>query len=263
MIKGAGDIASGIALRLFRARFQVIMTEIATPTAVRRTVSFAPAVTQGRAAVEGVEALLAHTFAQARAIAANGNIAVCVDPDARCVDELKPDAVVDAILAKRNINTRITDAPVVIGVGPGFYAGVDCHAVIETQRGHTLGRAFYTGGALPNSGVPGNIGGYTTERLLRAPKDGLFMPCAQIGAHVQAGEIVAYVDGQPVRCQIEGVLRGLLQEGVITHAGMKCGDVDPRCKREHCASISDKALAVGSGVLEALLHYFPGNTTSQ
>jgi len=162
--------------------------------------------------------------------------------------------VVDAILAKRNLGTRITDAPVVIGVGPGFTAGTDCHAVVETMRGHTLGRAIYHGSALPNTNIPGLIGGYAGERVLRAPADGVFHQLLDIGAAVKAGDVAGEVNGIPMRCTIDGVVRGILPEGTPVHKGMKSGDVDPRCRPEYCTTASDKALAVGGGVLEALLH---------
>lgn len=177
------------------------------------------------------------------------------DPAGACREALHPNAVVDAILAKRNLGTRITDAPVVIGIGPGFTAGTDCHAVVETMRGHTLGRVIYDGTALPNTNIPGLIGGYAGERVLRAPADGVFHQILNIGDEVKAGDIAGEVDGQPMRCTIGGVLRGLLADGTPVHKGMKSGDVDPRCRPEYCTTASDKALAVGGGVLEAILHF--------
>ena len=160
----------------------------------------------------------------------------------------------DAILAKRNLGTRITDAPVVVGIGPGFTAGEDCHAVVETMRGHTLGRAIYQGSALPNTNIPGLIGGYAGERVLRAPADGISTQLLDIGAEVKAGDIAGTVGGEPMRCTIDGVLRGILPSGTPVHKGMKSGDVDPRCQPEYCTTASDKALAVGGGALEAILH---------
>ena len=162
--------------------------------------------------------------------------------------------MVDAILAKKNLGTHMDMAPAVIAVGPGFTAGVDCHAAVETMRGHTLGRVLYTGSPIPNTGVPGNIGGYTVERVLRAPASGVFKPCLEIGAMVKAGDVAAMVGDTPMLCTIDGCLRGLLQDGIEVYEGMKCGDIDPRCKPDHCLCASDKALAVGGGVLEALLH---------
>lgn len=195
------------------------------------------------------------SVSETAALTEQGIIAVLVDPAAGCVQELHPDALVDAILAKKNLGTHITDAPIVIAVGPGFTAGVDCHAAVETMRGHTLGRVLYTGSPLPNTGVPGVIGGHAAERVLRAPADGLFEPCREIGDLVETGDTIAYVAGKPMKTTISGCLRGLLQAGVPVHEGMKSGDVDPRGKRENCDTASDKALAVGGGVLEALLHF--------
>jgi len=161
--------------------------------------------------------------------------------------------VVDAILAKRNLGTEITMAPIVIGVGPGFTAGADCHAVVETMRGHTLGRVIWKGTAIPNTGIPGLIGGFAGERVLRAPAEGEFRQLLEIGAQVKEGDIAGTVDGVPMLCTLDGVLRGILADGTPVFKGMKAGDIDPRCKVEHCYTASDKAIAVGGGVLEALL----------
>lgn len=253
VIRGAGDIASGIALRLFRAGMRVVMCDLARPTSIRRTVCFSEAIRLGETHVEGVRGVLCADAAGARAAAAAGDVAVLVDPEAACVRELAPDVLVDAILAKRNLGTARDMAPVVIGVGPGFTAPVDCDAAVETMRGHYLGRVYYEGSPLPNTAVPGLIGGYAGERVMRAPADGVFEPCVEIGAQVTAGDVCATVAGEPMRATIDGVVRGLLQAGVPVHKGMKCGDVDPRCHPEYIESASDKALAVGGGVLEAIL----------
>ena len=253
LIRGAGDLASGIALRLHRAHIRLIMTDIEHPTAIRRTVAFSEAIRTGETTVEGVRACRAETAGAALDLLKEDMIPVLPDAEGRCIAALKPDAVVDAILAKRNLGTCITDAPVVIGVGPGFTAGRDCHAVVETMRGHTLGRVYYEGSALPNTGVPGLIGGFSGERVLRAPADGTFQPLRSIGDQVREGDIAATVNGVPMVCTLTGVLRGILPEGTQVHKGMKAGDIDPRCKMEHCYTASDKALAVGGGVLEALL----------
>lgn len=254
LIRGAGDIATGIALRLYRARFQVVMTDLSRPTAIRRTVCFSQAIVHGETTVEGVRAVFAEVCAAAEQIMAQGDIPVLADPQCDCRTVLRPDALVDAILAKRNLGTALTDAPVVIGIGPGFTAGEDCHAVVETMRGHTLGRVIYEGSALPNTNIPGLIGGYAGERVLRAPDDGVFHTVLEIGAQVRSGDVAGTVNGHPMYCTIDGVLRGLLADGTPVHKGMKSGDVDPRCKVEYCYSASDKALAVGGGVLEAILH---------
>lgn len=254
VIRGAGDIATGIALRLRRAGLEIVMTDLRQPTAIRRTVAFSEAVVHGEAVVEGVTARRVESPAHALEILKEGAVPVLADPGGACIPALKPGAVVDAILAKKNLGTRITDAPVVIGVGPGFTAGTDCHAVVETMRGHYLGRALYEGGAQPNTGIPGLIGGFAGERVLRAPADGTFHRLLNIGAQVKMGDIAAEVNGVAMTCTLDGVLRGILPDGTPVRKGMKSGDIDPRCKLEHCCCASDKALAVGGGVLEAVLN---------
>ena len=251
LIKGAGDLATGVALRLYRSGFTVVMTEIAYPTVVRRTVAFAEAVFEGHTAVEGVEGHLADDAAHVRRLLAQGAIAVIVDPEATVRQELRPALLVDAIVAKRNLHTRISDAPAVVALGPGFVAGRDAHAVVETKRGHTLGRVIFAGEALPNTGVPGEIGGYGAERVLRSPADGILRSDRTIGEQVHAGEIVAYVGDVPVRSSLDGVLRGLLRSGLRVSPGLKLGDIDPRGSGEQCYLVSDKALAIAGGVLEA------------
>lgn len=254
LIRGAGDIASGIALRLRHAGFSIVMTDLPQPTSIRRTVCFSEAILHGEAVVEDVTARFAKLPEQARSIINEGEIAVLADEKGESIRALRPAVVVDAILAKRNIGTRKDDAPAVIGVGPGFTAGEDCHAVVETMRGHTLGRVYYAGGALPNTGIPGNIGGFTLERVLRAPCDGQIRGEKRIGDEVRAGDVCAYVGDTPMCTSISGILRGLLPDGLQVTAGMKSGDVDPRCTLSHCYTVSDKALAIGGGVLEAILH---------
>lgn len=253
LIKGAGDLASGIAVRLHRAGFSIVMTDLIHPTSIRRTVCFSEAIRHGTATVEGITARFAADPNAALRIVQEGDIAVLADPDALCRPTLQPDVVVDAILAKRNLNTTILDAPVVIAIGPGFTAGSDCHAVVETQRGHDLGRVITNGAAAPNTGIPGNISGFTTERILRAPCDGLFTGEVHIGDIVQKGDTVAVVDGRPIVALISGVVRGLLPDGTPVFCGMKSGDIDPRCEVRHCFTVSDKARAIGGGVLEAIL----------
>ena len=253
-IRGAGDLASGIAYRLHQSGFSVVMSDLPIPTSIRRTICFSEAIIQGETTVEGITAVFVKDAEAATQILARGNIAVLADPAGEEARKLHPVAIVDAILAKRNLGTKKTDAPIVVGVGPGFTAGEDCHAVVETMRGHTLGRTYYEGSALPDTGIPGNIGGFTLERLLRAPCDGVFRGVKRIGDVVSAGDICAYVSDQPIITRIPGVLRGLLPDGIAVTANMKSGDVDPRCEVSHCYLISDKALAIGGGVLEAILH---------
>ena len=255
LIRGAGDLASGIALRLHHAHMKIVMTDLPHPTAIRRTVCFSQALLFGTMQVEDVTAERAASVRDIPAILERGNIAVLADPEAKCITRLHPDAVVDAILAKRNLGTRITDAPCVVGVGPGFTAGVDCHAAVETMRGHYLGRVITDGSPIPNTNIPGLIGGFAGERVLRAPAAGIFHQIQDIGAVVKAGDVVGEVAGEPMRCHIDGVLRGILADGTPVHKGMKSGDVDPRGETAYCNTVSDKALAVGGGVLQAVLQF--------
>ena len=235
VIRGAGDLATGIALRLHRAGYQIVMTDLPAPTSIRRTVCFSEAIRLGEMTVEDISARKAETPEEALTLAQSGVVAVLADPAGACIPTLRPGAV--------------------IGVGPGFTVGTDCHAAVETMRGHTLGRALYTGSPLPNTGIPGLIGGRSGERVLRAPADGIFEPRMEIGQLVQEGEIAATVNGKPMRCTLTGCLRGLLQGGLQVHEGMKCGDIDPRGQQANCFTASDKATAIGGGVLEALLHF--------
>lgn len=253
LIRGAGDIASGCALRLRHAGIDVVMTDLPHPTAIRRTVCFSEAIRFGTAQVEDLTARFAASPNAVWPILDRGEIAVLADARGDCVPVLRPDVVVDAVLAKKNLCTKITDAPVVIALGPGFTAGYDCHAVIETMRGHTLGRVILSGSALPNTGIPGVIGGYAAERVLRAPRAGILRTAHEIGDLAEAGEIVAEVDGEPMRAQIAGMIRGLLPDGTPVSDGQKSGDVDPRGASVNFHMVSDKALSVGGGVLEAAL----------
>lgn len=257
-IRGAGDLATGIALRLYRSGFDIIMSDTAVPTTVRRTVAFSPAVYTGETSVEGITGKLCENISMIDTVIESGCIPVIVDPSGEIMKEYKPDVIVDAIIAKTNIGTKITDADIVIGVGPGFEAGVDCHAVVETKRGHNLGRVLWSGSAYPNTGVPGNIGGYTVERIIRATADGVFKAKVNIGDYVKAGDLLAYCDETPVYANIDGIVRGLLQDGVKVKTGMKSGDVDPRAEKEYCFTVSDKASAIGGGVLEAILSKISG-----
>ena len=253
VIKGAGDLASGVAVRLAHCGFSIVMTDLPHPTSIRRTVCFSEAILNGSFTVEDVTAEYACSYDKIAQIHARGHIAVLADPDANCIHVLHPEVVVDAILAKRNLGTKVTDAPVVIALGPGFTAGVDCHVVIETMRGHDLGRVILDGSAEPNTGIPGNISGFTTERVLRSPKGGVFHEIRHIGDLVEKGEVVASVDDETIIAPIPGVIRGLLPTGTPVHAGMKSGDIDPRPIKSHCYTVSDKARAIGGGVLEAIL----------
>lgn len=256
MIRGGGEMASGVAHRLFRAHLKVVMTEIPQPLCVRRTVSFCEALFEKTQEVEGVTARFVASPKECPAVWEEGMIPLLIDPEGVSRDALKPSVIVDAILAKKNIGTHKGDAPLVIGLGPGFWAGKDVDVVIETNRGHDLGRVIYDGPAEPDTGVPGDIAGVGTQRVLRAPRDGVFRPVKQIGEIVDVGETVAWVEDEPATATISGVLRGLLREGTTVQKGLKSGDVDPRGKRGNCFTISDKARAIGGGVLEAILVHF-------
>ena len=261
-VKGAGDLATGVIHRLSLAGFVVIATELPEPTVVRRTVAFAEAVTRGKMSVEDVTARLATSLQDIQATLAGGLVPIVVDPDGTLPRQMHPSVLIEATLSKYNSGVTMDDAPIVIALGPGYEAGKDVHAVIETNRGHNLGRVYLRGCAESNTGVPGAIGGYTIERLLRAPCAGALYGVRQIGDLVQAGETVAVVrtneisdnETAPVVATISGILRGLMRDGLHVSSGMKVGDIDPRAAREHCFTISDKSRAVAGGVLEAILH---------
>ncbi len=254
LFKGAGEMGTGVASRLFRANFKnIVMLETASPLAVRRKVSFCEAVHDHTMQVEGIEAVSVSDESEIRAAWAEEKIAVRVDPKWESIRELKPAVVVDAILAKRNLGTSVTDASLVIALGPGFIAGKDCHVVVETNRGHHLGRLIATGTAEANTGIPGRIGGYTSERVLRSPSEGFFVPEKHLGSTVHRGDVVGRVGNAEVTAQIDGILRGLIRPNAAVTVGLKIGDVDPRGHGDYCDTISDKARALGGAVLEAIL----------
>jgi xanthine dehydrogenase accessory factor len=234
-----------------------MVTELAQPMCVRRAVSFAEAVYAGKCTVEGVTARLVNDPMLGMANAAMGEVPVVVDAADDVVERMQPPIVVDARVAKRNLGTRIDEAPLVIAVGPGFEAGVDCHAVIETLRGHNLGRAYWEGGAEADTGQPEPVQGRADERVLRAPADGIFAGLKAIGDSVQAGDALARVGDDTILAPFAGVVRGLIHDGVPVTAGLKVGDLDPRGVREYCFLISDKARSIGGGVLEAVLAGMP------
>ncbi len=203
--------------------------------------------------VEGIEAVRSRGKEEVFEAWRSGKIAVCADPKWEGLRDLQPDIVVDAILAKRNLGTNIWEAPLVIALGPGFTAGLDCHVVVETNRGHNLGRLIYKGRAEADTGIPGNIGGYTRERVLRSPADGPFIADKKIGDTVLKGEVIGRVGGKPVVAEIDGVLRGLIRPDFPATSGLKIADIDPRGDGNYCYTISDKARALGGSVLEAIL----------
>lgn len=255
IIRGGGDLATGVAIRLFRAGFSVVVLEIDHPTVIRLPVSFARAVYEGKAVVEEVEAVLIPSWEKAEDIIKQRKIPVLIDHEGYCIEKFSPDVLVDAIMAKRNLGTKINQAPLVIGLGPGFTAGEDVDVVIETKRGHNLGRVVYNGQAEPDTGVPGEVGGESKRRLLRAPAEGKITPLHSIGDIVKAGEVIAEVEGVPLKAEISGVLRGLIYPGSWVTKGMKVGDIDPRGIREYCFTVSDKARSIGGAVLEAICAY--------
>jgi len=258
MLRGGGDLGSGVAHRLHVSGFRVVILETPAPTLVRHTVSFGTAVFTGSIEVEGVVARRVDAADDGAAIArtfAAGEIPVLVDRDAASRTRLLPAIAIDAILAKRPGTSRREDAPLVIALGPGHVAGRDAHAVIETHRGHRLGRVITSGSAAENTGTPGEIGGAAEERVLRAPASGTFRPALRVGDRVGAGDIVGSVAEHAVAARSAGIVRGLLWEGVAIREGAKVGDVDPRADASAIREISDKSRAVAGGVLEAIFRF--------
>lgn len=252
IVRGGGDLATGVIYRLWKANFDVLSLEVPRPMVVRRTVAVAEAVFDGKYQVEDMPIQKIDSIADWKD---KRVIAVRVDPEGESITELSPSLVVDATMMKRYSGTSKEMAPLVLAIGPGFSAPDQVDGVIETKRGHTLGRLITNGAAIPNTGVPGMEMGYTTERLLRAPAEGYVKNVRIIGDHVEAGELVATVNCHDVRAQIKGMLRGLIHPSVKVQRGMKIGDIDPRDIRAHCFSITDKALAIAGGVLEAVMHF--------
>jgi xanthine dehydrogenase accessory factor len=250
LLRGGGDLASGAALRLQRSGIKVVITELAQPLAVRRAVSFAETVYEGRHIVEGVTACLV-TPEQLPAALEADEIPVLVDPNADILlsSFLFP-VVIDARLTKQPPAPLPISVPLHIGLGPGFHAGVNCHAAIETRRSHTLGRVYWNGSTQPDSGQPEG----DPRRVLRAPGDGVLSAKVKIGEHVEEGQVVAVISEQySVVSPLSGMLRGLIRDGIYVTKGLKIGDVDPRDDRSACFLVSDKALAIGGAVLEAIL----------
>lgn len=256
IVKGAGEMASAIAWRLYMANLRrICMLDLDRPLCVRRQVSFCTALESGAAVVEGVRAVAARDWGEIEAAWETQSIPVVSTTDWERIDAPVPDVLIDAILAKRNLGTRKDEARLVIALGPGFTAGVDCHLVIETNRGHDLGRIIASGSAEPNTGVPGDIAGHTDERVLRAPAAGTFNSQRAIGDSVRRNDVIGQVAGHPVTARLDGMLRGLIRPGTAVTAGLKLGDIDPRGKREHCRTISDKARAIAGAALEGVMRY--------
>ncbi len=256
-IKGAGEMASGIAWRLFQSNFKkLFMMETENPLAVRRHVSFCEAVHDGSITVEGVSAQKAENSVGIKSAWSNQCIPVLVDPGWDTIKTMKPLVVIDAILAKKNLGTTKFDAPLVIGLGPGFEAGSDVHMVIETNRGHDLGKIILNGTPEPDTGIPGNIGGHTKQRVLRAPCKGIFTSNLTIGKNISRNDVIGHVNHKLVIAGIDGVLRGLIRSNTPVKDQLKIGDIDPRGHVEYCSTISEKARAIGGSVLEAVLRTY-------
>ena len=257
IVRGAGDISTGTIYRLFRAGFPLLVLETNRPSAIRRKVAFSEAVYDGTATVEDVTAVRIDDAGQAKDILQRGQVPLLVDPEGECIPRLKPSVVVDAILAKKNLGTFMDMAPLTIALGPGFEAGRDVHYVIETMRGHDLGRIIPKGFAAPNTGVPGIIGGYGAERVIHSPAAGIFRGTREIAEEVQAGETIGYVAAGageiPVNAKIPGILRGIIRDGFPVTEGFKLADVDPRLEeKKNCFTISDKARCIAGSVLEVI-----------
>ncbi|MCX7143369.1 MAG: selenium-dependent molybdenum cofactor biosynthesis protein YqeB [Proteobacteria bacterium] len=256
LVKGAGEMASAVAWRLYMANMRrICMLDLDQPLCVRRQVSFCTALESGEAVVEGVGAIAARDWKGIEAAWKGQSIAVVRVTDRGRIGGIAPDIVIDAILAKRNLGTGKDEAPLVIALGPGFTAGTDCHLVIETNRGHDLGRIITVGSAAPNTGIPGEIAGHTDDRVLRAPATGRFQAQCAIGDLVRRNDVIGQVAGHPVPARLDGMLRGMIRSGTAVTIGLKLGDIDPRGKREHCDTISDKARAIAGAVLEGVMRY--------
>jgi xanthine dehydrogenase accessory factor len=253
LIRGGGEVASGVAHKLARAHFRVCLTETSQPLAVSRGVAFCEAIYDGEKEVEGVVARRVKSADQIPEVWQKGEIPIIVDPEAAIKKDLHPDVLVDAIMAKRNLGTKITDAPLVIGVGPGFEAGKDVHMVVETNYSENLGKVILKGEAEKDTGIPITIGGLTFERVLHSPKNGLFQTDKEIGDFVAADEVMASVAGQPIKAEIGGVVRALLRSGIKVVKGTKLGEIDPTGSKKACYTIRPKMSTIADGVLEAIL----------
>ncbi len=254
IIRGGGDLATGVAYRLHKAGFPLIVLELEKPMVIRRRVALATAVLEGSITIEDIRGQLAHSLDEALDLSQTNTVPVLIAPTLT-IPHSSFSILVDARIAKRNIDTTIDQAPLVIGMGPGFTAGADCHAVIETMRGHNLGRVIWQGSALPNTGTPGIVAGKGAERVLRAPVDGVVNWRLAIGDYVELDTVIGDVNGVPVTAPFAGVIRGLIAPGLSVSAQMKIGDVDARGTPENCFTISDKALAMGGAALEAILSH--------
>ena len=254
IVRGGGDLGTGVAYRLFKSGYKIVILDIEEPLTIRRNVSFSQAIYSGEIVVEGVHAVLAKNKDQIYQAIDYGFIPVYIDPKARIINKIKPFAVVDCIIAKKNLGTTKNLAPITIGVGPGFEAGVDVDLVIESNRGHNLGKVIHKGMAEANTGIPGDTLGFREERIVRAGASGFIKNFYDIGDMVEEGDILCEIDGVRTLAQIPGILRGMIKDGIYVKEGLKIGDIDPRGIREYAFTISDKAMAIGGGVLEGIMH---------
>jgi xanthine dehydrogenase accessory factor len=255
LVRGGGDLGSGVIYRLYQAGLRVMVAERDQPTFVRRAVCFGEAVYTDGIMIEGVPVQRVRDLTEIDAFFNVGIVPVVIDPAGESIAYWQPQVVIDARMEKRNPDTRKSDASLVVALGPGYTVGVDCHAIVETNRGHDLGRVIRHGSAEPDTGEPGMMGGHTHSRVLRAPAAGHVEAHYAIGDTVEAGAQIAHVAGEPIVAAFAGVLRGIIHPQVVVTPGMKIGDLDPRAERRHCFTISDKSLAVGGGALEAVLHW--------
>jgi xanthine dehydrogenase accessory factor len=253
MVRGGGDLGSGVVLRLHRAGAAVLVTELAQPIFVRRMVSFGEAIYRGKIQVEEVSAVRVETPGSTGQVLDNQSVAVLIDPDANAIQWFKPQVVVDARLLKEKPEYGLDIAPLVIGLGPGFVAGEDCHAVIETKRGPNLGRVYWHGPTEVDTKIPESVSGYIEERVLRAPCKGVVNGLAKIGDLVSKDQVIAHVGDEEIKANFNGVVRGLIADGILVERNMKIGDLDPRQDPSLCYLVSDKSLAIGGAVLEAVL----------
>ena len=253
MIRGGGDLGSGVAYRIAKSGLPIIISELAQPLCVRRLVCYSNAVFQGSICIEGIEARLCHSAAEAVETCLSGRIAVLIDPEADIRRKVHPPVLIDARMTKREPDIDRSAADLVIGLGPGFIAGKNCHAAIETNRGSHLGRVCWKGSVEADTGLPESVASHQSDRVLRAPVDGIMLEKRMIGDKVVAGEIIAEIDRNPISAGFDGVIRGLLMSGMQVRRGMKIGDIDPRNDPALCRLISDKALAIGGGVFEAMM----------
>lgn len=259
LVRGGGDIATGTIMKLHQCGFPVLILEIPNPSAIRRNVAFSEAVYQGSQTVEDVTCYLAKDSTEAASFLAEGKLTMLIDPEGSCLKDFRPLALVDGILAKKNLGTSRNMAPITVALGPGFTAGEDVDAVIETQRGHRLGRVIYEGSAAPNTGIPGKIAGFDKERVIHSPAEGILRNVASITGTVRKGQTIAVIEtgteNIPVEATLDGLLRGLIRDGYPVTRGFKIADIDPRAEEyNNCFTISDKARCIAGGVLEAILH---------